>query len=45
MKFLLILFAIMFTGCVQAEPVFKIISYPDLKPLKNCKVVLYNGDI
>jgi len=45
MKFLLILFAIMFTGCVQAEPVFKIISYPDLKPLKNHKVVLYSGDV
>lgn len=45
MKFLLILFAIVFTGCVQAEPIFKIISYPDLKPLKNHKVVLYSGDV
>ena len=45
MKFLLILFAIMFTGCTQAKPIFKIISYPDLKLFKNHKIVLYNGDV
>lgn len=45
MKYLFILFAIMFTGWTQAEPVFKIMSYPDLKPLKNHKVVLYSGDV
>jgi len=45
MKHLFILFVIVLAGCSDSKPVFKIVSYIDSKPLRNRKVVLYNGDV
>ena len=47
MKKTILFFLLAITGFCYAQmnPIFKIISYLELKPLKNHKIVLYNGDI
>lgn len=45
MKYILVVSLFVLAGCSQSKPVFEILSAVDSKPLRNHRVVLYNGDV